>query len=103
MTTNHYILELKEYDMVPGQMENKCITKHYTKESILTEIKDNGRLDWWFESNEIDEDTAKKYNIMIDQPYEIFNKSFDEFWNFYINVIGTYPVQYDVIYIEESN
>ena len=83
MTTNHYILELKEYDMM-DEDENgkKYITKHYTEESLLKEIKDNGRLNWWFESNEIDEDIAKKYNIIVDKPYEIFNKSFKDFWNF---------------------
>jgi len=101
MTTNHYILELKEYDMI-DEDENgkKYITKHYTEESLLKEIKDNGRLDWWFESNEIDEDTAKKYNIIVDRPYEIFNKSFNDFWNFYINEIGTYPVHYEFFYIK---
>ena len=98
MKDSYYILELKEYDMIDKEYEEISETKHTSTETILKEIKENERLNWWFDSNEITEEIAEKYNISVDNPIEIFNKTFEEFWDFYVNEIGTYPVNYSIFY-----
>ena len=100
MKDSYYILELKEYDMIDKEYEEISETKHTSTETILKEIKENERLNWWFDSNEITEEIAEKYNISVDNPIEIFNKTFEEFWDFYVNEIGTYPVNYSINYIK---
>ena len=99
----YYILELKEYDMIDKEYEEISETKHIMTETILKEIKENERLNWWFDSNEITKEIAEKYNIPVDNPIEIFNKSFEEFWDFYKNEIGTYPVNYSIFIMNRRN
>ena len=96
MVNTTFILYRREYNMYDKRENGRCYTTfHKTKNDMLKEIEESERLEWWFNNEEIDEDIAIKYKIPIDDPIEILYKTFDEFWDFYTNIIGTRPVYYE--------
>jgi hypothetical protein len=103
-TITMYRLIRREYNMAdPVEEGNVHETIHSSKQELLSEIKDSGRLAWWFElyikddPDELEKEQEKKFGISWENPYEIFDKPFPLFWKFYETVIGKNTVHYEII------
>lgn len=103
-TTTMYRLIRREYNMADPLEEGRAYeTIHSSKQELINEIKDNCRLDWWFElytkndPDELEKEQEKEFGISWENPYEIFDKPFPLFWKFYEIVIGKNTVHYEII------
>ena len=99
-----YKLIRREYNMADPLEEGRVNeTLHSSKQELLNEIKDSGRLDWWFDlyikddPNQLEKEQAKEFGITWENPYEIFDKPFPLFWKFYETLIGKNTVHYEII------
>lgn len=103
-TITMYRLIRREYNMADPLEEGRAYeTIHSSKQELINEIKDNCRLDWWFElytkndPDELEKEQEKEFGISWENPYEIFDKPFPLFWKFYETVIGKNTVHYEII------
>ena len=99
-----YRLIRREYNMSDPLEEGRAHeTIHSSKQELLSEIKESGRLDWWFDlyikddPDQLEKEQAKEFGITWENPYKIFDKPFPLFWKFYETVIGKNTVHYEII------